>query len=70
MLLAVDIEKLTRRIGSSDDRPLLVARKDERLHTIALERTERYRSSADVIVDATGSIDDVVANVEAACTES
>ena len=70
VLLAVDIEMLTRRIGSSDDRPLLVAGKDERLHTIASERTERYRSSADVIVDATGSIDHVVADVEAACSES
>jgi len=70
VLLAVDSEMLTRRIGSSDDRPLLVAGKDERLHAIASERTERYRSSADVIVNATGSIDDVVANVEAACSES
>ena len=61
---------LKRRIGYSDDRPLLAAGTSERLHAIALERTERYRSSADVIVDATGSIDDVVVEVEAACSES
>ena len=61
---------LSRRLGGSDDRPLLAADKDERLHTIASERKERYRSSADVIVDATDSIDDVVADVEAACSES
>jgi len=70
VLLAADVEMLNRRIGYSDDRPLLAAGKRERLLAIASERTERYRSSADLIVDATGSIDDVVADVEAACSES
>jgi shikimate kinase len=70
VLLAVDVEILTRRLGYCDDRPLLAAGKGERLHAIASERTERYRSSADVIVDATGSIDDAVADVEAVCSES
>lgn len=70
VLLAVDPEVLSRRIGDSEDRPLLTDGKDERLHTIALERAERYRSSADAVVDATGSIDTVVADVEAACRES
>jgi shikimate kinase len=70
ILLAVDVETLTRRLGYSDDRPLLAAGKGERLRAIASERTERYRSSADVIVDATGSIDDAVADVEAVCSES
>jgi shikimate kinase len=70
VLLAVDPEVLSRRIGDSEDRPLLTDGEDERLHTIAMERDERYRSSADAVVDATGSIDAVVTDVEAACRES
>lgn len=70
VLLAVDPDVLSRRIVDTDDRPLLTDGKDERLHTIALERAERYRSSADVVVDATGSIDAVVTDVEAVCSES
>ena len=67
--LAVEVEMLSRRLGASDDRPLLAADKDERLQTIASERKERYRSSADAVVDATDSIDTVVADVEAVCSE-
>ncbi len=67
--LAVEVEMLSCRLEASDDRPLLAADKDERLHTIASERKELYRSSADVIVDATDLIDTVVANVEAVCSE-
>jgi len=70
VLLAVDVETLKRRLGHGGDRPLLAAEKDERLDTIASERRDHYRSSADVIVDATDSVDAVVAEVEAACNES
>jgi shikimate kinase len=70
VLLAGDVETLRRRVGRGDDRPLLAADNDERFQTIASERRELYRSSADVIVDATGTVDEVVAEVEAACSES
>lgn len=68
--LAADIDALSRRLEQADGRPLLAGDKNGRLHTIASERAERYRSSADVIVDATDSVEAVVANVEAACSES
>jgi shikimate kinase len=68
--LSVDVEMLSRRLGDGDDRPLLAVDKGERLRTIASERNERYQSSADVIVDATDSVEAVVADVEAVCSES
>ena len=70
VLLAGDVETLRRRVGRGDDRPLLAAGAEERFQTIASERRELYRSSADVVVDATGTVDAVVAEVEAACSES
>ena len=70
MYLSVDVETLSRRLGQVEDRPLLATDKDERLRAIAAERQERYRTAADVIVDAANSVDVVVADVEAACRES
>ena len=71
VLLDVDFETASDRIGDNDDdRPLLADGKAERLRMIASERGERYRSAAEVIVDATGPVDLVVASVEAACSES
>jgi shikimate kinase len=68
--LAADVDTLSRRLGAADDRPLLAVDRDRRLETITSERSERYRSAADVIIDAGHSVDDVVADLEAVCSES
>lgn len=68
--LSVDVEILSRRLGDDGDRPLLAGDRHERLRTIAAERAERYRSAADVIVDATRPVEEVAAEVEAVCSGS
>lgn len=68
--LAVDVDTLSHRLEQAEDRPLLAADKDERLPAIAAEREERYRTTADVVVDAADSVDSVVAEVEAVCKRS
>ena len=70
VLLAVDSETLSQRLVDGGDRPLLADRGDELIPTILLERDEQYRSTADVVIDATGALDGVVAEVEAACSDS
>lgn len=70
VLLDVDTDTLVERLGAVSDRPLVSDNPEGRLREIAAAREDNYRMAADVVVDATGSIEEVVHRVEAACSES
>ncbi len=70
VLLDVDVETLVARVADAADRPIVSESPDGRMREIAGARAESYRSAADVIVDAVGSIDEVTHRVEAACIGS
>ena len=70
VLLDVDAETLISRIGPAVDRPIVSEDPERHLRDVAIARADIYRGAADIIVDAVGSIDDVVSRVEAACKDS
>jgi len=70
VLLDVDIDTLVARLGDTSMRPLVSDDPERRLREIAAAREDNYRTAADVVVDALGSIGDVARRVEAACSGS
>jgi len=70
VLLNADVETLIARIGAAGDRPLISDDPKSRLREIASDRADAYEKAADVVVDGSGSIEDVAHRVEAACSDS
>jgi len=63
--IVVFLDRPLDKLITTDDRPLSSSR--EALKKRYDERIDIYRGSADVTADASGSIDEVAANVLAAC---
>ncbi|HEY6531347.1 MAG TPA: shikimate kinase [Acidimicrobiales bacterium] len=63
--LRAPIGVLVGRVGRSDHRPAVQADPRGTLQTMEDDRTELYREVADVTVDSSAPIDDVVARIEA-----
>ena len=62
--LEVDAQGAAARVGTADDRPLLAGGEVEKEIEKQLEaRSQRYRGAADVVIDASGSPDEVTAKV-------
>jgi shikimate kinase len=70
VLLDVDADTLVSRIGATSDRPLVSEDPNRRLREIAIARADGYRAAADIVVEASGSIEEVALRVEAACSGS
>jgi len=70
VLLDADVETLVARIGAAADRPLISGDPKRRLREIASARADAYEKAADLVVDATCSIEHVANRVEAACSDS
>ncbi len=70
VLLDADVGTLTARVGTAAERPLISENPEGHLREIATARAAAYEDAADVVVDATGSIEDVAHRVEAACSVS
>ena len=70
VLLDVDADTLVSRIGATSDRPLVSEDPNRRLREIAIARADSYRAAADIVVEASGSIEEVAQRVEAACSGS
>ncbi len=70
VLLDVETDMLVARVGAGPDRPMVSEDPEERMREIASARAEIYRRTADIVVDAVGSIDEVSHRVEAACIGS
>jgi shikimate kinase len=68
VLLEVATDTLATRVGDALDRPLVSEDPETHLREIAAAREDRYRAAADIVVDASGSIEEVVHRVEAACS--
>ena len=67
VLLAIGPDLLVSRVAEGGERPLLSEGAEEAIHAIARERDETYRAAADVIIDASGTVLEVVEQVEAIC---
>ena len=70
VLLDVDGDTLVSRIGATSDRPLVSEDPNRHLREIAIARAGSYRAAADIVIEASGSIGEVVQRVEAACSGS
>ncbi len=70
VLLDADVGTLTARVGTAAERPLIAKDPERYLRELASARGAAYENAADVVVDATGSIEDVAHRVEAACSVS
>ena len=68
VLLDVNADTIVARMGAAADRPLVSEDPERHLRDIAKSREDRYRTAADVIVDAVGSVEEVAHRVEAACS--
>jgi shikimate kinase len=67
VLLAVDPDVLIARVAEDGDRPLLLDGIERAIRSIDRARSDRYRTSADVVVDASRPIETVAEEVEAIC---
>ena len=65
VLLDADVATLVRRVGRGRGRPLLGDDPEAALRALVAERHDRYHEVADVVVDAGGSVDDVVDRIVA-----
>ncbi len=70
VLLDADVGTLTARVGTAAERPLIAKDPERYLRELASARGAVYEDAAEVVVDATGSIEDVAHRVEAACSVS
>lgn len=70
VLLNVDVDTLVSRVGAGADRPKVADDPGRSLRAIATAREDNYRTAADVVVAAVGSIEEVASRVEAACSGS
>lgn len=67
VLLSVDPEILASRVADGGERPLLTNGAGGAIHAIARERDEFYRAAADMVIDASGTVLEVIEQVEAIC---
>lgn len=67
VLLAVDPDVLIARVADDGDRPLLLDGIEHAIRSIDRARSDLYRASADVVVDASHPIETVAEEVEAIC---
>ena len=68
VLLTVDPDVLIARVAEDEQRPLLLDGIESAIRSIARARSDVYRASADVVVDASQPIETVVEEVEAICS--
>jgi len=64
VLLDVDIDRIRSRIEAGTDRPLLAGDAGQAVARIAVERDERYRAAADVVIPGNAAVAVVAAEVE------
>ena len=67
VLLSVDPDVLIARVAGDGDRPLLLDGIERAIRSIDRARSDLYRASADVVVDASHSVETVAEEVEAIC---
>jgi len=67
VLLSVEPDVLIARVADNEDRPLLLDGIERAIRSIDRARSGLYRSSADVVVDASHPIETVAEEVEAIC---
>ena len=67
VLLSADPDILASRVVDDGERPLLLDGAEGAIYAIARERDEFYRAAADTIVDASGTVLEVIEQVEAVC---
>ncbi len=67
VLLSVDPDILVSRVVDGGERPLLSDGAEGAIHAIARERDEFYRAAADMTIDASGTVLEVIEQVEAVC---